>query len=210
MRQLALVLVLLAVPVAAQERPNEEPSSNATLFDQTSTGNVAQAAMMALASGERDLKRAAKLEEKLAELDGEKAAKQREKIAAAYESAAASFLEAIRSNQDLVEAYLGLGAAYGAQGKHQEALQVLNRGLWLAPGHDEMFTAWTATVMELNLLGDATRAYTQYIGADPERAGEVMGALKGWLAEHKANPGEISPEDVARLEAWIAQQESGG
>jgi tetratricopeptide (TPR) repeat protein len=209
MRRLAILLLLATTPALAQEGPNAEPSSMDTLFDQSSTGNVAQAAVMSLAAGERELKRAAKLEEKLAELDGEKAAKQKTKIAQAYESAAASFMDAIRTKPELQEAYLGLGKAYLAVGKNAEALQVTKRGLWYAPADDAMFAAWTEAVMNLDLLGDATKAYTENAAANPARAGVVMAALKDWLAAHQANPGAISPEDVARLEGWIAAQESG-
>jgi tetratricopeptide (TPR) repeat protein len=181
-----------------------------TLFEQTSTGNAAQLARMALGAGERSLKSAEKMEAKLAELEGEKAAKQEGKIAKAYENAATSFLEAIQWDQEMMDAYVGLEAAYRRSGKYAEALQVASRGLEIEPGNAELFSRWTEAVLKLDRLGDATRAYTEYAATDAARAGVVMEALKSWLAEHKVDPGEVPPEAVAQLEGWIAAQESGG
>ncbi len=207
----AVVTTLAAATmVVAQEEgreaPNQEPSSFDTLFDRSDTGNVAQQAQMAYGAGVRELKRAAKLEAKLAELDGEKAEKTRGKIAAAYDSAAESFQSAIRSNPKLIDAYVGLDEALRLGGKPQQAIQVSARGLQLAPDNDQLFGGWAAAVLALDMLGDATQAYATLKQTNPARAAVLMGLMKAYHSEKTADPGSLDPAAVTQLGAWIAAQ----
>lgn len=190
--------------------PNNEPGANDALFNRTDSGNVAQAAQMAYATGLRDLKSAAKMEQKLATLEGKKYDATKAKIAKAYERAAGSFQDAIRTNPKMIQAYAGLGEAFRASGKYAESLQVSAQGLKLAPQDEALFAGWAESIMGLDMLGDATQAYTKLRQSSPARAGVLMGVMKGWLLERRADPGEMDPGDVERLAAWIQQQEGVG
>lgn len=191
-----------------REGPNREPSSSETLFDQSDLGNVAQQARLRYHSAARDLQRAEKLVLKASqESDADKRAKLREKGEAAYRQAAESFREALSFDPDLLEAYVGLGAALRASGRAEEALQTHAVALRRAPDDLENFRGWTTSLLALDMLGNATAAYTEYAESQPARAQILMTAIKQWLAAKRSNPGDLDPADIERLAAWIAQQE---
>ena len=82
------LIVAWAPPMAAQDRPNDEPSSFGTLFDRSDLGNVAQSANMKFHAGVRELERARKLLAKASEEADGKRAKTEKKAAAAFERGA--------------------------------------------------------------------------------------------------------------------------
>jgi len=213
-RMMWIVVLSLSVAGAgalvAQESPNDEPGTNATLFDRTDSGNVQQAAVMAFGAGERELKRARKLGEKLDSLDAKKRESSEKKLVKAYQNAVGSFQEAIRNNPKMVQAYIGLGQALRESGKMVESLQVSAKGLQVAPEDDDLFTGWAESIMELNMLGDAVQAYGTLKENNPARAGLLMGVMKGWVEKRRVDPGALSAEDVEKLAGWIAQQEAAG
>ncbi len=214
-----LLIVLLLAPGsghaqeeeqgAAPPAPNEEPGTLDTLMEQTSLGNVTQAAMNEYYAGHRALVRAAKLEEKLDETEPSKLEKARAKVAKAYEEAATAYMSAIRTNPKLLVAYTELGQAYRALGKNAEAVQVHNAALAMAPGDVENLYGRGEAFLALNYLREAATAYTELAAEHQEHAGRLMASLKKWVADHRENPGEIRPDAVETLAAWIEQQESG-
>lgn len=190
--------------------PNEEASSYDTLMDRSDLGNVAQTARMQLDTGLRELSQAQKLEKKAAETtDPEKREKAENKVIKAAERADQAFREALGFNANLTAAYAGLGAALRLQGKPEEALQVYALALRRSPDDLENFQGWSETLLELDMLGNATSAYTKYSQSSPERAKIMMAEIKKWLAEKQARPGELDPQDVQRLASWVEQQSQG-
>ena len=213
----ALVLATLgALAAGAQdegrELPNDEPSSMETIFERSDLGNVVQQAQMAFGAGERGLKRAAKLEAKLPGLTGKKRAAAEKDIPKAYADAVESFQEAIQLNPKMVEAYAGLAKALRLSGSSGEALQVSSRGLQLAPEDDTLFGEWAESILDLDMLGDATQAYSRLQETNPAWADVLMSVMQRWLTEHQADPqGNSSPEDVQRSSpSWMAQQGQAG
>ncbi len=213
-----LTILLLASGVAyAQEEEmgaappgaNTEPGTLDILNPQTSTGNVAQAAMASYHEGHRHLARAMKLEKKAAEAEPSKREKALAKVDSAYQDAAASFVNAIRTNPKLLEAYTELGQAYRALGKNAEAIQVYNNALKLEPEGVENIYGRGEAFLALNYLREAATTYTELASAHPEHANRLMASLKQWVVDHREDPGEIRPDAVETLAAWIEQQESG-
>jgi tetratricopeptide (TPR) repeat protein len=192
----ALAVVLTAGSALAQDEQmgqappaaNEEPGTNEQLFDRTDMGNVAQAAMASYHAGHRKLVQARKMDAKLAETEPAKLEKARSKVEKAYQQAADSFLDAIRTNPSLFDAYTELGEAFRYLGKHAEAIQVHSKALELTPE-------------------DPANVYGRAESGD-EHAGVLMSSLKRWVAEEREDPGEIRPDAVETLAAWIEQQES--
>ncbi len=208
-------LLFAAGPYAAAQTtgdppsPAEEPSSSDTLFDQTDLGNVVQIANQHYHAGVRLLKRGDRLQEKAAR-DAGQAAPADERARAAWEAAAGEFGEAIGYQPDLMPAYAALGEAYRRLGRPGEALQVHARALARHPDDDDNFRGWALSALALDMLGDATQAYSRYLTADPERAALLMDLLEGWLAARRADPGDLDPAHVERLAAWIAEQQGSG
>ena len=212
-----LISMFIAIPSRGQEplpqgdySPNEQKSSTETLLDRTDLGNVAQAARMQYDSGVRDLSKAKKLADKASQIaEPKERAKAEKKTLAALERADKAFREAISYNANYFAAYAGLGTALLLQGKANEALQVHALALRRNPDDLENFQGWSASLMALNMLGNATTAYKDYSQSNPARAEILMAEIKEWLASKEANPGDLDPADLQRLAEWVAQQSQG-
>ena len=213
---LAVAVLLVAAAAVAQEddlgaappAANEEPGTNEQLFDRTDMGNVAQAAMNYYHAGHRNLERARKLEAKVEETEPSKREKAMAKVQKAYEQAADSYLQAVRTNPRLFEAYTELGDAFRHLGKHAEAIQVHSKALELTPNDPANVYGRAESFLALNYLREAATAYTELADAGDDHAGQLMASLKRWVAEKREDPGEIRPDAVETLAAWIEQQES--
>ncbi|MGB3563822.1 MAG: hypothetical protein WBH85_18870 [Thermoanaerobaculia bacterium] len=208
--------VLIATVTTAQEvetgrtGPEEEPGTTESLFEQSDLGNVAQAGNMHYHSGMRQLKRAEKLEVKVDESEpGEKREKAEAKVQKAYEEAIEEFKQAIGYVPDMMEAYVGLGTALRRIGMNADALKVHAAALGRVPQDLDNFEGWADSLVALNMLGDATTAYTSLAQSQPAQAAILMDAMKKWLVEKQADPGDLNPADVDRLAGWIEQNERG-
>lgn len=215
----AAALLVLVGSAFAQEPlpegdagPNWEPSSTDPLMQQSDLGNVVQTARMHCNSGLRELARAEKIKAELtAELgDSAKREKLEKRLAKACALSEEAFREALAYDSDLREAYGGLGRVLGLQGKYEEALQVYAAGLRQSPEDLNCFRGWATTLLALDLLGNATSAYTSYVEGNPERAAILMDAMRQWLAEKQRDPGTLDPADIERLAQWIEQQDHQG
>ena len=191
--------------------PNYEASSYDTLMERTDLGNVAQTARLQYGTGERELKKGRKLRDKAASMpaDDKDKSKTEEKAMKAFEAADKAFREALSYDGNFIQAYAGLGAALRLRGRPEEALQVHAMALRKAPDDLENFTGWTEALLALDMLGNATTAYTDYVQTNPARAEIMMSAIEEWLAEKRVDPGDLDPADVERLAAWVTQQKQG-
>lgn len=190
--------------------PDYEPRANEETMARSDMGNVAQTARMEYNSGVRDLAKAQKLREKAAAAtDAKDKAKAEAKAQSALESADKSFREALSFDGELIEAYTGLGTVLRLQGKLEESLQVHAMALRQDPEDMENFAGWVQSLLALNMLGNATTAYTDYRQTRPDRAEVLMTAIEQWLDDKQAEPGAVDPADVQRLADWVEQQKQG-
>ncbi|MGB5162638.1 MAG: hypothetical protein WBP10_04700 [Thermoanaerobaculia bacterium] len=181
-----------------------------TGFERSDLGNVAQTARTEYAEGSRNLSQARKLRKRIAETDDpEKRAKLEEKMEATYGSAAKSFTEAIGFAPKMSEAYAGLGETLRDWGRLDQSLEVYAAAVRRFPDDLENFEGWAETLMELNMLGNATSAYTSYVDSNPDRAAILLEVMEDWLKRRRADPGDLRPEDVERLAGWLQQQGAG-
>lgn len=210
----ALLICWLAADAAVAQTggeppsPAEEPSSYDTLFDQTSLGNVTQTAQGHFHAGHRLLHQGDRLTEKALEApSGKKRESMEKKARKAWESAVGEYTEAIGYDADLLEAYAELGMAYRRLDQPMDALRTHVTALKLDPEDEANFEGWVDSLLALDMLGDATQAYTRLATQNPERAEYVMSALRSWLDAKRTDPGELDPAHVERLATWIDQQE---
>ena len=198
------VLVGAAIEGRAQTEAAPEPSS-------TSAGNTVQAAQMLYHQGMRELTRAGKLASRATEESSdEKRAEFMARSAEANEVAVGNFMQALKTQPEMIEAYVSLGEAFRHLGKYQEALEVHAIALRRDPESMENFEGWAEALMGLNMLGNATASYTKYVEEGSPRAAVLMDAMQSWLVRMEADPGDFDPEHVQRMAEWMAQQEQGG
>ncbi len=207
---LAALLALGAAPTGAQEpdfsHPTDEPSSGDTLMERSDLGNVVAAARMKLAEGNREMKRAVKLEKKRDAADPAKRGRFEAQVVAAYERAAQSFQSAIRTSPNMLEAYAGLGSALAHLGRHKDSLEVHAAALRKDAADDDNFRGWAAAMLEMDMLGDATQAYDHFAGSNPAQAEILLELMHDWLERRRLDPGDLAPADVERLASWLAER----
>lgn len=191
---------------AAQEaeapaHPTDEPR----MVDVPETDNPQIAAARALREGQRSLQSAERALAKASQAEGRK----REKLQAGgrkyYETAAESFLVAIRFDKELVEAYLGLGEAWLQTGEAEKALQAWGAAQKRAPNDPEALFGLARCLVALDRPRDAASIYPSLAAADPQRATELLGVLRAW-GEPRAEGGD---EEARRMLDWIEAQGGG-
>lgn len=204
------MLLLFGGEALLQAQANKVLEENAT-FDQTSPGNVAQKAQLSYHEGVRDLKLARQLARKASEAEaGEKRDKLHQKSLEAFDRAAKKLAGALTQNNDLMEAYEPLGEAFRRQGEYQKALQIHAMALQKDADSLDNFRGWAESLMALNMLGNATQSYTNYVETKSPRAEILMDEMKKWLATKQTDPGDLDPAHVERMAAWIAEHTRGG
>ena len=186
---LLVIALLAAVPAAAQDRPNDEPSSFDPLMERSDLGNVRQAALLAYHAGRRDLDRARKLDERAIE----------------------QLTDAVRTNPKLAEAYDPLGRALLATGKAQDALEVYGASLRVAPDDWAHKEGLAEALLGTGRVRDAANAYQTLRDGHEESADRLLAAMKRWVSERRERPAEnVPPEVVDALATLIQQWEAEG
>ncbi|RMH15916.1 MAG: tetratricopeptide repeat protein [Acidobacteria bacterium] len=158
-------------------------------------------------SGVRLREKAAKLEQKLPALPDAKRAKTERKIAKSYEQAEAEYVRALRLDRGLYKAWSDLGYVLRRQGRYDEALEAYDMALKLEPGYAEAIEYRGEAFLGLNRLEDAKAAYMTLFASDRARADELMGAMKRWLEERRADPRGVEAAELEAFAAWLAERE---
>jgi tetratricopeptide (TPR) repeat protein len=207
---LGVLIALVAGAFSAAEAQPDDYLQPSEALQPSSAGNVTQGATFAYHEGMRLLEQAKKAAIKAEEADTDKKRQKLEKkVISSYEQATQQFISALRQDADLFEAYEPLGRTFRTLGKYQEALEIHAIALRRNEESMENFTGWAESLMELNMLGNATQAYAAYVEADSPRAPILMDAMKKWLVAKQADPGDLDPANVQRLADWIEQQGAG-
>jgi len=156
--------------------------------------------------GHRD--RAWKMEEKLAEATTEKETKKFEKkIRSSYRSAVRELEQAVRNDGQMYQAWSSLGYAQRKLGAYDLSLQAYDEALSIEPRYAEAVEYRAEAHLGLGHLEPAKEAYLELFGGAREHADELLIAMRRWVDEKKAAPGEVDTETVTAFEAWVAERE---
>ena len=204
----AIVCVLtLGSTALAQGGVADERSAQESAFEEPTAMNVAQKATMSFGGAERKLAQARKFAEKIkAESDDKKRAKLVTKREKALMGAVSSFREGLSYNAKSIDAWAGLGTAYRELGKFEEAQLAHVEGMKLDAEDQTNFVGWTQSAMDALLFGKVTTAHAQFLQDNPPFADLMLEIVEGWYEERKADPGDLNPADLDRLQTWIADQ----
>ena len=151
--------------------------------------------------------RAWELEAK-AESEPEKADKLLAKAEKEYSKAVRSLRGAVRADPRMFQAYSSLGYALRKLGNYEESLAAYDQALEIEPGYSEAIEYRAEAYLGLDRLEEAKEAYMELFREAPERAAELMAAMESWVEEHRADPGDLSPERVEEFAGWV--EERGG
>jgi tetratricopeptide (TPR) repeat protein len=203
-----LALILLAgmttagalaqAPLDAPPHPTDEPR----MVDIPESDNPAVAARNALMQGNGSLKDAEKYLARADEAEGKKREKLEARAQKAYETAAEHFLTAIQYDNELTEAYAGLGEVWLRTGQAGKALQAWGAAQKRAPEDPEILFGLGRCLVTLDRPSDAAQVYVMLLDHDAERGAELLDLLRAW-GEPRAAEGN---EAARGLMAWIDEQ----
>ena len=208
---LALFLVtpfgLNAQTGGVEERSAMDPASeSATVL------NTTQQAHMDLLSGQRNQKQARKYEEKAAKATSDsKREKLKGKAKAAFENAIRDYVSALRKDDTLDEAYVGLGQLFAKAGQYEQSMESFGKALTLDPENTEAMIGQARGQLATFKVEDAKTSYTELAKVDGESAGGFLGEMRNWLEGQKSRLGpEAAPEvteAMTQLDLWISENE---
>ncbi|MGD2115777.1 MAG: tetratricopeptide repeat protein [Acidobacteriota bacterium] len=199
--------VLAAAPAAAQvPEPPPHPGDEPQMLDIPESDNPAVAARNALMEGRGSLHDAQKfLSRAQEEADDAKREKLEQRAHKAYDEAAQSFLAAIQYDNELTDAYAGLGEAWLETGQTDKALQAWGAAQKQKPKDPEILFGLGRCLVDLGRPSDAAQVYVMLDKEDAGKAKELIDLLKAW-GEPRAKEGN---EAAKGLLAWIEGLEKG-
>ena len=165
-----------------------------------------QKAMAAYNDGLEHRNKAWKLEEEAAAADAAKAEKKVLKARKAYDKAIQRYRDAVELMPDFHHAWSSLGYALRKTGDYQESLAAYDRALAIEPRYTEAIEYRGEAYLGLGRLEEAKGAYMQLFQLDKERAAELMTAMKRFVEERRAEPGELSEEAVEEFATWVEER----
>lgn len=152
--------------------------------------------------------RAWKLEAKAAATeDPAKREKLESKALRQYRSAIREFEQCTRHDPDHYQAYSSLGYASRKVGEFDQALVAYDRALDLNPGYTEAIEYRAEAYLGLNRIEEAKKAYMELFAVDRPRADELLAAMKRWVEQRKADPGDVDGETIDAFAAWVAERD---
>lgn len=150
-----------------------------------------------------------RIEDKLAGESPDQAERLKGKVRKAYQSAIREFEAAVEQNPRFHQAYSDLGYTRRKTGDYQAALEAYDRALELAPDYTPAIEYRAEAQLGLNRVEAAQAAYSILLNKDRERAGELLAAMRSWVAQRRATPAGVDPATVDALERWIGEQGDG-
>jgi tetratricopeptide (TPR) repeat protein len=209
-RRLAVwTLAALALPFAAAAQDSgpadqmmAEGEANQELSDQSDPMRQARNLYF---TGKRQMKSAEKAVAKAEKAGGDERVELAKKAKEDLEGAVQSFTAAIQSGPGYLDAYVALGEALRALGRHEEALKVHSTALARDKKSDENFQGYVVSLVALHRLGNAVALYDQVKAEQPKRAKFVLETLRQFYAARQQDPAGLAQEDLDRLGSWLAE-----
>ena len=198
---LAFIVCALAAPGAHAERGSANvPQPRLTPEEE---------AIHKYQNGLKHRDKAVEAEEKAALATKDKDRKKQEKKASKeYQKAAKDFRSAIKRNSRLFQAHSDLGFVLRKLGDFEAALAAYDTALEIQPYYGAAIEYRAEAYLGLGRTGDVKDAYQQLFRGDRELAATLMEAMKRWVEERMAAPGDVDASQVEAFAVWVAERET--
>lgn len=139
--------------------------------------------------------------------DGKKKDKALHEAEEYYSSALTSFMQAVRLDPNMHEAWNYVGYTNRKLGHYDTALDAYQRALQLHPGYPEALEYRGEAFLGLNRISDAEQAYLDLFAANRTLADKLLVAMKGWISTQRgATAGGSDPTAVDALDKWVQER----
>jgi tetratricopeptide (TPR) repeat protein len=124
-----------------------------------------------------------------------------------YQKALKDYKSAAKINPKLFQAYNGMGYALRKTGDYEQALQMYDQAIKMAPGpYAEAIQYRGEAYLGLNRIDDARAAYMELFALDRKQADALMDAMKTWLEKRKSDPAGVDPSALSTFEKWVGER----
>lgn len=131
-----------------------------------------------------------------------------EKARKEFEKAARAFRSAVEDDPALTPAHSELGFALRKLGDYEGSLEAYERALALEPGYAPAVEYRAEAHLALGRLDDVKAAYLELFRGDRAHADQLMAAMKRWVEERQAAPGDFEPALLEEFARWVAEREA--
>ncbi len=193
---LLLLLVAAATPLASA---TSDPTPSLSPEDQAAD---------AYRRGVRYRDEALGLEERATELSGEALDKALAKARKEFEKAARSLRSAVENDPSLYQAHSELGFVLRKLGDYEESLAAYEQALALQPGYTPAIEYRAEAHLGLGRLEEVKTAYLELFRSERAHADQLLTAMKRWVEQRRAAPGDVSPVVVEQFAEWVAERDA--
>jgi tetratricopeptide (TPR) repeat protein len=171
----------------------------------TSPGDQAKSAYN---DGVRDVRKADKYQTSADEQsDAKKKDKALHEAQEHYASSQTKFLQAVKLDPQMYEAWNYVGYTSRHLGNYDVALQAYDRALTLHPGYPEALEYRGEAFLGLNRISDAQKAYLDLFASNRALADKLLAAMKGWVTSQRtATTGAADATAVDALDKWVHER----
>ena len=123
-----------------------------------------------------------------------------------YEKSIPLFETAVEKIPSFHQAYSSLGYALRKTGDFDGSLDAYNKALELAPFYGEAIEYRAEAYLGLGRLDEVKEAYMHLFAKERALADQLMEAMEAWVEEKRADPGDLSSEQIESFAAWLAER----
>jgi tetratricopeptide (TPR) repeat protein len=138
----------------------------------------------------------------------EKTAKARDKAQKYYQDSLAQFVEAVRQQPNMYEAWNYLGFASRHLGRYDDALSAYAKALEINPHYPNAIEYRGEAYLGLNKIEEAKSAYMALFADSRTLANELLASMQRWVEARRQDSKGPSAEELDAFVKWI--DERGG
>src|ERR1700730_6781152 len=123
-----------------------------------------------------------------------------------YTSSQTKFVQAVKLDPNMYEAWNYVGYTSRKLGNYDIALSAYERALSLHPGYPEALEYRGEAFLALNRISDAQQAYLDLFAANRGLADKLLSAMKGWIDGQRAGTAGNDATAVDALDKWVQER----
>jgi tetratricopeptide (TPR) repeat protein len=123
-----------------------------------------------------------------------------------YGSSQTKFLQAVKLDPNMYEAWNYVGYTNRKLGNYDIALAAYERALSLHPGYPEALEYRGEAFLALNRISDAQQAYLDLFAANRGLADKLLSAMKGWIDGQRTASSGSDATAVDALDKWVQER----
>jgi tetratricopeptide (TPR) repeat protein len=169
--------------------------------------SASDGAKSAYTAGVRNIKKAQEYDADAAKASTpEKVAKAHDKAQKAYHDSLASFIDAVRADPKMYDAWNYLGFANRHLGNYEDALSSYEKALEINPNYPNAIEYRGEAYLGLNQIEEAKGAYMALFSASRPLADELMVAMHHWADARRQDSQGLSSADVEAFTKWMDER----